>query len=119
MMAIRFIEMVTLEIRHRMIPIGHLKFLVKGAEISHKISFTTILEEDWKNFIPDISLNSVQIMVNSRLETSPEQTSAIVKDCLAAILGPGILVSEGYKQAFKPGFPNPTHRFSNEMLNES
>ncbi len=113
--AISFIDCVITEIKTRGISIGHLKFLLKGEEFSHKISFTTIVEEGWKESLPKIEIRSVQIMVNCRIETTPEVAKEIVKKGVAAIYRTGVLVSESHKQAFQPGFPNPTHRITKKL----
>lgn len=113
--AIQFIESMANEIKQKQITIGHLKFLLIGEEFSHKISFTTILEENWKNNLPSLMTCDVQIMVNSRIETSPEVARAIVKKGVAEISVLGVLVSESQEHAFQPGFPDPTHRITRKL----
>jgi len=113
--AIEFIDSLISQINSYEIPIGHLKFLLQGEGVSHKISFTTIFDEDWKKWVPDFEINSVQLMVNSRIETTPDVAKEIVKKGVVAISGAGVFVSENHKQAFQPGFPNPTHRITQKM----
>ena len=113
--AIEFIDSLISQINSYEIPIGHLKFLLLGEGVSHKISFTTIFDEDWKKWVPDFEINSVQLMVNSRIETTPDVAKEIVKKGVVAISGAGVFVSENHKQAFQPGFPNPTHRITQKM----
>ena len=113
--ALRFIESMVDEIKQKMIAVGHLKFLLKGEEFSHKISFTTILDENWKNDLPSFVISDVQIMVNSRIETTPDMAREIVRKGIATISGQGVLIRESQEQAFQPGFPNPTHRITRKL----
>ena len=113
--AISFIETMVNEINNRKISIGHLKFLLKGEGISHKISFTTIVDTLWKNKLPDLKLSNVQMMVNSRIAATPEVAREIVRKGINSISFPGILVTESHEQSFTPGFPNPTHRITREI----
>jgi hypothetical protein len=110
-----FIELVVDEIKRLQIRIGHLKFLLKGGEISQKISFTSISEENWKNILPALKIGDIQIMVNSRIETSPAVILSIVKKGVEAINSPGVFITESHEQVFKPGFPNPTHRITRSL----
>ncbi|MCX6238630.1 MAG: hypothetical protein NTY07_13890 [Bacteroidia bacterium] len=113
--ALLFIESMVEEIKQKQIPIGHLKFLLKGEEFSHKISFTSILDDNWKINLPSLMVGDVKIMVNSRIETSPEVARAIVRKGVNAISRSGVLVSESQEQAFQPGFPDPTHRITRNL----
>ena len=113
--AIHFTEAMIEEISQKGIPIGHLKFLLKGEGFSHKISFTTITDEAWKTNLPWFNVSTIQIMVNSRIETSPEIARGIVKKGLSAISAPGVILTENHEQSFQPGFPNPTHRVTRKL----
>jgi G3E family GTPase len=110
--ALIFIGMMIDEIEQREISIGHLKFLLKGDGLSHKISFTTINEDDWKIDLPVSNNSNILIMVNLRIEATPELAREIVKHGISAISGSGVTVTVTHEQAFQPGFPNPTHRIS-------
>lgn len=113
--AIRFIESMIDEIKLKQIVVGHLKFLLKGEGFNHKISFTTIFDENWKSNLPFLLVSDVQIMVNSRIETTPEVARSIVRNGVLAISGKGTEISESQEQAFQPGFPNPTHRITRKL----
>lgn len=113
--AIQFIESMVDQIKQKQIAIGHLKFLLKGETFSHKISFTTIPEENWKNKLHSLLISDVQLMVNSRIKTSPEVARAIVRRGVETISGSGVIVHESQEQAFQPGFPDPTHRISRKL----
>ncbi len=114
-LAIRFIEFLIAEINGRKLTIGHLKFLLQGEGFSHKISFATIFDEGWKSRLADYEISAIQIMVNSRIETTPDVARLLVQNGLAAISAPGVFVSEGHQQAFQPGFPTPTHRITRKL----
>jgi hypothetical protein len=92
-----------------------LKFLLKGEEFSHKVSFTTIFDEAWKNDLPHFSVSNIQIMVNSRIETSPEIAREIVQKGVSDITAQGVIINESHEQSFQPGFPNPTHRITRRL----
>jgi len=113
--AVQFIESMVDEIKQKKIAVGHLKFLLKGEEFTHKISFTTILDENWKNDLPSLVISDVQIMVNSRIETTPDLAREIVRKGIVTISGQGVLIRESQEQAFQPGFPNPTHRITQKL----
>ncbi len=112
---LHFIEVLIAEIRQKEIPVGHLKFLLKGEGFSHKISFTTIFDQNWNNNLQDYEVDAVQIMINSRIQSSPEMARAIVRKGVSAISSVGIILSESHEQAFQPGFPNPTHRITRKL----
>lgn len=113
--AIQFIDCIVNEIQQKRIPIGHLKFLLKGKELSYKISFTSIFNANWKKDLPVLEINDIQIMVNSRIETTPEEARSIVRKGVIAISGLGVVITESHEQAFQPGFPNPTHRITRKL----
>ena len=113
--AISLIDCMITEIGERDITIGHLKFLLNGEGFSHKISFTTIVDDNWKNRLLEVKCKDVKLMVNSRIETTPEIAREIVKIGVKAVSAPGVLLSESRMQAFQPGFPNPTHRITQKL----
>ena len=113
--AIRFIENVVNDIKKKKIPVGHLKFMLLNGEQFQKISFTSIIDEDWKKNITPVSSNLVKLMVNARIETTPDIASLIIRDGITSVSDNGVVVSESNKVAFQPGFPNPTHRITKAM----
>jgi Ni2+-binding GTPase involved in maturation of urease and hydrogenase len=113
--ALIFIGLMIDEIKQREISIGHLKFLLKGDGFSHKISFTTIFENDWKIDLPVLNTRNILIMINSRIETTPESACEIVNLGISAISVSGVSVTVIHEQAFQPGFPNPTHRITGKL----
>ena len=108
--AIKLIYCILTEIRLKNVNIGHLKFMLKGEGFDEKISFTTIADENWKSNFPVRNVENLRMMVNARIETTPEEASTIIRNSVFAISGNGVVVTESKEDAFQPGFPNPTHR---------
>ena len=113
--AIRFIENVVIDIQKKKIPVGHLKFMLLNGEQFQKISFTSIIDENWKKNLTPVSSNLVKLMVNARIETSPEIARSIMRNGITSVSAYGVLISESDEVAFQPGFPNPTHRITKAM----
>ncbi len=112
--AIKLIDHLIAEIKQNRVNIGHLKFMLKGEGFDEKISFTTIADENWKRHFPVRNVDNLRMMVNARIETTPEEARRLVRNSVFAISGNGVLVTESKEDAFQPGFPNPTHRIENE-----
>jgi len=106
-----FIKSITDEIVLRNLSIGHLKFFASINGQFHKLSFTTILaKESQIPFIQEKS-NSVDLLVNARIQTTPEELRNIFIYFLNRIkTQKGVKVYEKHLSYFQPGFPNPTHR---------
>ena len=113
--AIRFIETVITDIKQKQIPIGHLKFLIVNENRVQKISFTSIIDEDWKKNLSVVSSDFVKLMVNARIETTPEMARSIIRNSIASVSDNGVTISESNEVAFQPGFPTPTHRITKAM----
>lgn len=93
--------------------IGHLKFILETDAESHKISFTTnVSKRDLEN-LPEITSDTAKLIVNARIETNPEDLKGMVADIVQNIRNERkVMIRELNTSAFKPGFPNPTHRMS-------
>jgi G3E family GTPase len=113
--AARFIENVVTEIQQKQIPVGHLKFLLFNGDQVQKISFTSIIEDDWKKALSPVSSNLIKLMVNARIETSPDTARSIIHNAITAVSNNGVTVSESNEVSFQPGFPTPTHRITKAM----
>ncbi len=108
-----FIKKLTTEVTSRNLPIGHLKFFLSIDGQFHKLSYTTILDKESK--IPLIleKASKVDLLVNARIQTTPDELRNIFIDLLNQIkLKPGVSIYEKHLSYFQPGFPNPTHRIS-------
>lgn len=113
--SVQLIAFMVNELKHRKISIGHLKFMLIGEAFSQKISFTTIADEKWRENLSSLLTNDVKLMVNSRIETTPDIAREIVQKGISQISVQGVKVSESHEQAFQPGFPNPTHRITRSL----
>ena len=113
--SVQLIAFMVNELKHRKISIGHLKFMLIGEAFSQKISFTTIADEKWRENLSSLLTNDVKLMMNSRIETTPDIAREIVQKGISQISVQGVKVSESHEQAFQPGFPNPTHRITRSL----
>lgn len=90
--------------------IGHMKFFIDSKEGSQKISFTTTSTSASVTVsLPDT--DRVSLMINARVQTTPERLIAIVDEALRSTENRfGCRIEEGNSAAFAPGFPKPTYR---------
>lgn len=108
-----FIKKLTTEVTARNLPIGHLKFFISANGQFHKLSYTTILEKESKFPLILEKANKVDLLVNARIQTTPDELRNIFIDLLNQIkLKPGVSIYEKHLSYFQPGFPNPTHRIN-------
>ena len=108
-----FIRQLSKDIMDHNMPIGHLKFFIKYNEYSAKISYTTILEKDSHNLFSSEKSDSVYLLVNARIQASPDELRKILFDNLEKMKSrDGVTVNEKFLSYFKPGFPNPIHRIA-------
>ena len=106
-----FIKRLSDDIVKRKMPVGHLKFYLSFNSKSEKLSFTTISDNSVP--VPDIfeKCGSVDLLVNARIQTSPEELKNILFDNLNHLRTvKGITINEKFLSYFKPGFPKPVHR---------
>jgi len=72
------------------------------------------------DFVPELSLHletpveSGQLIVNLRAEAAPDVLGTAVREALAATTTafPGMQTTLDHLEHFRPGKPNPTHRFT-------
>jgi len=106
-----FITKLTEEIAQRKLPIGHLKFYISYNGQFQKLSYTTILEKDSRIPLIHEKADTADLLVNARIQTTPDILRKIFIDLLAQIKSiNGVIVNEKHLSYFQPGFPNPTHR---------
>lgn len=106
-----FIDRLTGRIMENNYPIGHLKFLLSYGSTSHKISFTTLAEKNKQVIDTTEKVGIVHLIVNARIQSTPEQLRQLVVDELAPLESMGNLqVLEKCVSCFSPGFPKPLHR---------
>jgi G3E family GTPase len=108
-----FIKKLSEDILQRKMPVGHLKFYLSYNNQSVKLSYTTISDKSVQ--IPDVpeKSGSVDLLVNARIQTSPDELSKILFDNLNYLKSiEGVTINEKFLSYFQPGFPNPTHRLT-------
>ncbi|NVO11493.1 MAG: hypothetical protein HXX16_16140 [Bacteroidales bacterium] len=106
-----FIKKLTAEVTAKNLPIGHLKFFLSFNGQFHKLSYTTILEKDTPNSLKLEKTNTVDLLVNARIQTTPDVLRKIFIDLLNQLKSQnGVTIYEKHLSYFQPGFPNPTHR---------
>ncbi|HEX2868994.1 MAG TPA: GTP-binding protein [Ignavibacteriales bacterium] len=112
--ALSFVEKVYSDAKSNWLPIGHLKFFLSTPAESLKISITTVIwNENWRETIKLKEADKVKLLVNARIQTSPEKLREIVSDAVKSFSSAGtLLLKEQNISYFQPGFPNPTHRFT-------
>lgn len=89
--------------------IGHLKFLLNGAE---KVSYTATTQEAMI-IQQRAAAQKAFLLINARVQTTPELLQVLINEAIKEIEDQHnctILVSS--LSAFKPGYPRPTHRIA-------
>ncbi|MCE1188343.1 MAG: CobW-like GTP-binding protein [Ignavibacteria bacterium] len=109
------IHSIILKVRELNLPIGHVKFMIKTPDGSQKISFTTITDNTTENRIRLHEASSLHLAMNARVQTTPEKLRLIVADTISEFNSQSnIRVIEQNISYFTPGFPNPTHRLTDQ-----
>ncbi|MBI5250323.1 MAG: hypothetical protein HY912_12585 [Desulfomonile tiedjei] len=109
----RLTEMLAKGIADRDGRIGHLKLLVVGQSGSVKAGVTQIGEKPVLDGLFTGPVSHLEVTINIRATLSPGELSAVVNDSVTQF-------EESYKaevdisaiNTFRPGAPNPTHRYS-------
>ena len=108
------------EIQHRLqaqkAEVAHLKMTLSPDEGLGDIAVVNLVRSD---FVPELSLRleepvkSGQLIVNLRAEAPPEALGATVHEALAAVAAAeaGLKAKLDHLEHFRPGKPQPTHRF--------
>jgi G3E family GTPase len=110
-LAYNFINKVTEDIVMKNFTIGHLKYFLVFNDKSLKISHTTISDKPVSESPVYDKARSVDLLVNARIQTSPDELRKILFDNLNQLKSnPTVHVNEKFLSYFQPGFPNPTHR---------
>jgi G3E family GTPase len=92
-------------------PVGHLKFLLHDGQTQHKFSYTSMQQDRPEQLIGEVKADRVVILVNARVQTSPELLSALVSHVIADLEdSTGCRIIENKLSFFKPGYPVPTQR---------
>jgi G3E family GTPase len=110
-LVVDFIKHLTNDIIERLLPIGHLKFFLVYNNQSYKLSYTTILDKNFQIPVKLEKCNSIDLLVNARVQTSPNELREIFIDALNRVKQQkDVVLNEKHLSYFQPGFPTPTHR---------
>jgi G3E family GTPase len=110
-LAYDFIKNITDDVIQKGLTIGHLKYFLSYNGKSAKLSFTTIADLSEKLSVVRDKAMSVDLLVNARIQTTPDELRKILFDNLNKLKSSeGVQVNEKFLSYFQPGFPNPTHR---------
>lgn len=105
------IEKIHKQIRMYELPIGHLKFLIKGKDWVRKISFTAFSSQESEFQQEDLQESTVELLINARIQCDPVVLKTIVNDALSSIDAEiNMSVELKTTDVFLPGYPRPTHR---------
>lgn len=108
---IDFIKNLLMVIKLNKLPIGHLKFYLSFNKQFIKLSYTTLQDESQQDAIEPERSNAVNLLVNARIQATPDELYNIFINLLNRIkLLNNVTINEKHLSYFKPGFPNPTHR---------
>ena len=109
----RFFALLLSDLRREGLAVGHLKFLVESDGVEAKVSFPTLVEEDWQTAIPELPGARVALFVNARVEAEPSHLRDLVQEAAtAAALEGSATVAISDVAAFHPGLPLPTYRMT-------
>jgi len=95
------------------IPVGHLKFFISTPDKGVKVSITTLTDNSWQVGLNLLDGSPCRLLINARAELTPEALQALVQSVLDAVSSKThARVDVVRAEAFKPGFPQPTHRLA-------
>lgn len=104
-------EQIYKQVNNYALPIGHLKFLIKGKDLVQKISFTAQSSQENEQKIDDWQENRVEMLINARIQCDPVVLKTIVNDALSTIeMETNVRIELKAADVFLPGYPKPTHR---------
>jgi hypothetical protein len=105
----KIIQTIFKQIADEKLFIGHLKFFLRTKTWSDKISFTSLSTS--ANFkIRNEETNSIEILINARVQTEPKTLSRIMDNSLKEISSNHTFtITHGHESVFKPGLPKPTY----------
>ena len=117
--AIEFIRAVSGALAAKAMPIGHVKFMIRGAGpgagpgADVKVSLPTLAGDAWEQDVPELAGDRVSLIVNARVETAAYQLRDVVSHAIQhAASSTGATPRESNLSVFHPKFPTPTHRLS-------
>jgi len=110
-------EEIQAKLRAEQAEVAHLKMTLSPDEaLAGEIAVVNLVRND---FVPELSLRleepvrGGELMINLRAEAAPEFLAQVVREVLASASGrfPTLQARLEHLEHFRPGKPNPTHRF--------
>ncbi|HET9825852.1 MAG TPA: GTP-binding protein [Chitinophagaceae bacterium] len=112
----QLIEELFSEICFQRLPIAHLKFFLQSGNWRKKFSYTSNKSLNEDHSMNDIVADHVSVIVNARVETSPDQLKKIFCQSIKKIEAENARIDMRNLDSFQPGYPKPTHRLSNDVI---
>jgi G3E family GTPase len=107
-----FIERVRAGFRGRAAEIAHLKLLLNTSGGSLQANLTSSRGEPFFQGTVQGAPREALLMVNARVRAEPEELQAVIENALASGPQKDVSVEILTMASFKPGRPQPTHRYS-------
>lgn len=106
----KFMENLIFRFNENNVSIGHVKIITKGNN-DYLISNITGTDKT-PSFSGEVKdCKEVEIILNARVEITPEELENVVKDVLEVEMNNSVEYEVEFLNSLKPGRPNPTHRY--------
>ncbi|MBT5831157.1 MAG: hypothetical protein HOH77_13295 [Candidatus Latescibacteria bacterium] len=106
-----FLEELHQNIQQRNFPIGHLKIWVKAKDNPFKLSFTTLLQNNWQDEIPHFRADKFSLLINLRAQAPMRILREVVCESIEVLCwNVGAICLEKNVETFHPTLPTPIHR---------
>ena len=112
----RFLATMQQRLRANSADIAHLKVFVSNADGSITGNVTGLESEPLVRGRLKAGTAPLLLLVNARVHCAPEELKSIVQECLSAVSGDKITVKVTKVESFRPGRPEPTHRFDKPVI---
>jgi Ni2+-binding GTPase involved in maturation of urease and hydrogenase len=106
----KFMQDISAKFDEKTSSVGHVKMLVENGDQYISANLTGLAET--LNFRWSAGLgNNAEMIVNARVEISPEELEKVFLSTLEKSTNNHIKIRINRIRSFSPGYPNPTHRF--------
>jgi G3E family GTPase len=112
----KFLATMQQTLRAKSADIAHLKVFVSDASGSITGNVTGLVSKPSVRGRLKAGVVPLQLLVNARVHCAPEELKGIVQECLGAASGDKITVKVTKVESFRPGRPQPTHRFDKPVM---
>jgi hypothetical protein len=98
-------------LRRKSADIAHLKIFVSDGNGSITGNVTGLESKPLVRGRLKAAAEPLQLLVNARVHCAPEELKELVMECLTAVAGDTLRIKVTNIESFRPGRPQPTHRF--------